>query len=190
MLGWLSRGALNHLLSQADWARARLIPFAGMHARLSMSPWQLDLAIRVDGTFAAAAATEPDVTMILPADAPIRALQGQDKVLEAAQVEGNAHLATELSFVLRNLRWDAEEDLSRLVGDIAARRLTQGASDFTAWQRGAVSRFAENVAEYATEENAVLARTQDITVFGREIAQLQDDMTRLEKTIEQVARLA
>ena len=189
MFGPLSLGALNHLLGQADWARAKLLPFAGRRARLAMPPFQLDLAIRADG-FVEAAATDdtPDVTMTLPADAPLRALQGQEQIIAAARVEGNAHLATELSFVLRNLRWDAEEDLSKAVGDIAAHRLMQGAAAVAGWQTQAARNLAENVAEYLGEENPLLVRPLDLAAFGSETAELRDTLSQLEKRVDTLAR--
>ncbi len=189
MLAPLSVAALNHLLSQADWARTKLAPFAGRNARLAMPPWRLDLTIREDGYVEAATGTESDVAdviMTLPANAPLLALQGQEKVIAAARVEGNAHLATELSFVLRNLRWDAEEDLSKAVGDIAARRMVQGATGFVAWQRQAAVNLAENIAEYLTEESPTLAKPADVAVFGEELARFRDELSRLDKRVERL----
>jgi ubiquinone biosynthesis protein UbiJ len=180
-----SLAALNHLLSQADWARARLAPFAGRRARLAMPPFQLDFAIRDDGYFEASTEAA-DVTMTLPADAPLRALQGTEQLIAAASVEGNAHLATELSFVLRNLRWDAEEDLSRLVGDIAAHRLVQGAQAFGAWQKDTARKLAENVSEYLVEENPTLLRSQDLASHAVDLAELRDKLSRLENRIEKL----
>jgi ubiquinone biosynthesis protein UbiJ len=178
----LSLAALNHLLSQADWARAKLTPFAGRRARLAMPPFQLDFAIRDDG-YVEATAEAADVTMTLPADAPLRALQGTEQVIAAARVEGNAHLATELSFVLRNLRWDAEEDLSRAVGDIAAHRLVQGARAFGAWQKNAARNLAENAAEYLAEEVPALLRAQDLAGHAADLAELRDKLSQLEKRV-------
>jgi ubiquinone biosynthesis protein UbiJ len=188
VLDRFSLGALNHLLSQADWARAKLLLFAGRRARLAMPPFQLDLAIREDGYVEAAPAGEPpDVTMTLPADTPLRALQGQDQIIAAARVEGNAHLATELSFVLRNLRWDAEEDLSRAVGDIAAHRMVQTASAIAGWHAAAARNLAENVAEYIGEENPLVARPQDVATFSGEVAELRDKLSQLEKRIDKLS---
>lgn len=185
MFAPVSLAALNHLLGQADWARAKLVPFAGRRARLAMPPVQLDLAIREDGYVEAATPGDPpDVTMTLPADAPLRALQGQEQIIAAARVEGNAHLATELSFVLRNLRWDAEEDLSRVVGDIAAHRIVQGAVGVAGWQRQAARNLAENVAEYLVEENPLVARQQDLAAFGGEVAEVRDKLSQLDKRID------
>lgn len=188
MFSPLTLGALNHLLGQADWARARLAPYAGKYARLAMPPWQLDFIISAEGRLEAAPDGAPDVTMTLPPDAPLLALQGQDKVIAAARVEGNAQFATELSFVLRNLRWDAAEDLSRLVGDVAAQRLVQAADKFGNWQQDAARRLAENIAEYATEESGMVARPQEVAAFTDDLARLTDDIALLEERLNRAAR--
>ena len=186
MFDQLSLGALNHLLSQADWARTKLAPFAGKHACLEMPPWRFDFAVREDGYVEAAAGAEPDVTMTLPANAPLLALQGQDKVIAAARVQGNAQFATELSFVLRKLRWDVEEDMSKVVGDITAHRLAQGAMAIADWQRDAGKRLAGNMAEYVAEENHLLVRARDVADFGREVGVLHEDLNLLEKRLEKL----
>ncbi|HCU52925.1 MAG TPA: hypothetical protein DIC36_01110 [Gammaproteobacteria bacterium] len=188
MFSAFSLGALNHLLGQADWARARLLSFSGRDARLAMPPWQLDFRIRADGFVeSTTAGSQPDVMMTLPADTPLRALQGMEKMIEGAHVEGNAQFATELSFVLRRLRWDAEEDLSRVFGDIAAHRIARGAEALAGWQRNAARRLAENFYEYLTEENPALVRAQDMATFGIEVEQLSDDLTNLEQRIAKLA---
>jgi ubiquinone biosynthesis protein UbiJ len=55
------------------------------------------------------------------------------------KIEGDVQLAAELGWLAENLRWDAEEDLSRLIGDApahavadAGRRLFEGLKQFLA----------------------------------------------------------
>ena len=170
-------GGLNHLLASANWARARLAPFAGRRACFAMPPFDFGFEVSTEGTVVANAdPAQTDVVIRLPANTPFLLPQGLDKVMAQATVEGNAEFATELSFVFRNLRWDAEEDLSKLVGDIAARRLMQGADRFVAWQQQAATRLAENVTEYLTLETPVL-------VPHAELRALRDDITRLEAAL-------
>ena len=130
-------GALNHLLGQAAWARRQACALRGPQARFDMPPWQLDVVVTEDGLFAAdrAKARSTSPSRCRP-KRPLLALQGIDRVMAAAHVTGNAEFATALSFVLRNLRWDAEEDLSTLVGDIAAHRsLAAVPPRLTSWQK-------------------------------------------------------
>ena len=55
------------------------------------------------------------------------------------KIEGDVQLAAEMGWLAENLRWDAEEDLSRLIGDApahaiaeAGRRLFAGLKQFLA----------------------------------------------------------
>ena len=43
----------------------------------------------------------------------------------ALRVEGDAAFATDLNWLVENLRWDVQEDLSRLVGDAPAREIAR-----------------------------------------------------------------
>jgi ubiquinone biosynthesis protein UbiJ len=161
-------GALNHLLGQAAWARQQLQPFAGRQARFDMPPWQLALCISADGLFEPVGEGEIDVTVTLPAETPLLVLQGIDRAMAQAHVTGNAEFATALSFVLKNLRWDAEEDLSKLVGDVVAHRLAAVPPQLTLWQKNAARNVAENVAEYLGEEARLLVPARELAQLRRE----------------------
>lgn len=177
-------GAANHLLGQAEWARRRLAAFAGRQACFDMPPWRLAFCVTADGLLEAASDEAIDVTVALPAETPFAALQGIDRAMAGAHVTGNAEFATALSFVLKNLRWDAEEDLAKRVGDIAAHRIVAGASRLAAWQRQAARNLAENVAEYLSEEAGLLAPRRELAEFGAEMA----DFTRRLEQLEARAR--
>ena len=179
--------AVNHLLSQAPWARAKLMPYAGHVAQISLPPLEAAFLVLDDGLLAAPDDdAKPEVRIVLPATAPLLALQGKDAVMHAARLEGSANFAEALGFVIRNLRWDVEEDLSRVVGDIAAHRLVSGAGDIAAWHRDAAWRLAENIAEYITEEDPRIARRAAIADFSSEVDRLRDDLARLEKRIQRL----
>lgn len=176
----LHLGALNHLLGQSEWARRRMMPFAGRQARFEMPPWRFAFRITADGLFEAVDDEAVDVTVALPPDAPFLALQGFDRAMAGAHVTGNAEFATVLSFVLKNLRWDAEEDLSKLVGDVAARRIVRTATALTAWQRQAARNLAENVAEYLREESGLATPVRDLLAFRSEVAEFSRRLDQLE----------
>lgn len=171
MIEGLILGALNHLLGQAAWARQQLRGFAGRHARFDMPPWRLAFQIGAEGLFEPTVENEVDVTVSLPADTPLVALQGLNKAMSAAHVTGNAEFATALSFVLKNLRWDAEEDLSKLVGDIAAHRIVGASSRFASWQKQTARNMVENAAEYLGEESGILTSARDFSTFRAELAE-------------------
>ncbi len=103
--------------------------------------------------------------------------------MAGASVEGNAEFATELSFVFRHLRWDAEEDLSRLVGDIAAHRLVATAGRLAAWQQRSAANFGENLAEYLALENRMLVAGDEFAAFREDMNRLATDLNRCESRL-------
>lgn len=179
---------LNHLLRGANWARTRLGPFAGRRASIGIPSLQVTFAIGADGLFEPAPAdAAADVTICLPADTPFLLPQGLEQAMAGARVEGNAEFATELSFVFRHLRWDAEEDLSRIVGDIAAHRMVRGAQRLAARQKQAAANFAGNLAEYLKYENSQLVTRQEFARFRETLALLNADLARLEMRSKTIA---
>ena len=184
MLTALALRVLNHLLASEDWARQRLRPFAGQTAQVSSGSLVLALVVTPEGTFSAGDKTATaTVSIALPADAPVRALTDRDGLMAAAQISGPADFAEALGFVLRNLRWDAEDDLSRLVGDIAARRMVSSGKQVFQWQREQAKNLAANLGEYFSEETKAIARRQEITEFCAEVAQQDEALGHLEARI-------
>ncbi len=179
---------LNHLLASEDWARCKLVPFAGKTARLQLGSGIVFLVrISEEGLLEVADAnTPPPVSIILPADSPVRALTDSASLLSAATISGSADLAETLGFLYRNLRWDIEEDLSQVVGDIVARRAVQLMGRLARWQVSGARNFALSVTEYLTEEAPAIARRQDIERFCAEVDALRDDLARCEKRLERV----
>lgn len=180
--------ALHHVLAQNSWARARLQPFAGRTGRLSMAPW-LTLAFQIDRD-GVPVMTSPegsaDVDVVLPPDTPLLVLQGADKVMKSARLSGSADFADALAFVLGNLRWDIEEDLSRIVGDIAAHRIVGAIEAFVRWQREAARNLGDNLGEYWVEERRSLVKAGEISSLRDDIATLQADTHRLEQRLQRL----
>ena len=177
--------ALNHVIRRSPWAQERLVPFGGREAVFAMPPFRLQLLVTADGLFIAGHGT-PDVEITLPMDTPLTALQGTDKAMRNARINGSVEFADALGFVLRHLSWDFEEDLSRLVGDIAAHRIAETLRALTAWQKQAAQNLAENATEYLRDEAGVLPSPQEITVFSAEVDRLRDDLARLEKRLQKL----
>ena len=178
-------GFANHLLSGEDWARVRLKPFAGQVAKVVCPPFELRFEIAADGQLhSAASGVDADLVLTLPPDALGRAPAERDAVLAAAHIQGSAEFAEGLAFVLRNLRWDVEDDLSHLVGDIAARRLVQGGRALFAWQIQAAKNLAHNLAEYFVEENPLLAGQAEFAALTGQLDMLARQTAALERRLD------
>lgn len=181
---------LNHLLAQTPGARERLSRHAGRHARLAAGEIAVAFAIAPDGTLAVSAESTPSVTLRLPADALLRLPHQGEGVLREARIEGDAALAETLGQVLRSLRWDAAEDLSRVVGDVAAERVVGGARSMLSAGGDLANRFANAGSEYVADEAQMLIRPAASAAFASAVDILRDDYSRLQKRIELLERRA
>ncbi len=179
---------VNHLLAGEQWARDKLAPFAGKRVRVT-APALPDLALAVasDGMLEAASDDAPDLTIALQPAALPKLLTRDESVLQTIVFSGDAELAAALQFLFRHLRWEFEEDLSLVVGDVAAHRIATTGRAFAAWQKDAAARLGENVAEYLTEEAELLAPSPELDRFVRDVADLVDAVERLEKRLDRIA---
>jgi ubiquinone biosynthesis protein UbiJ len=174
--------AINHLLASEDWARERLAPFAGKHVSIAAPPLpELKLRVLAGGLVGAADASAQDDLAITVKSGALPHLASRDEaLLQHVEIKGNAELANAVQFLFRNLKWDVEDDLSKIFGDIAARRMAQVGRDIAAWQQDAALRAGQNFAEYLTEEQPLIARAADVERFNRDVEALRDDLARLE----------
>lgn len=179
--------AINRLLRQNAWALQRLQPFAGKSLRVDCFPATLLLGIGGSGEAVAVAAdVAPDVTVKITPGVMLRLAARDASAWNDIAVEGDPQLAAALNHVTRNLRWDVEEDLSRVFGDIAAHRMVETGRKLDRWGRQGADNLARSFAEYWTEERPLIAARADIEQFIREVDTLRDDLARVEKRIERL----
>jgi len=179
---------INHLLRGASWARAELQRFAGRTARIEAAPFGISLTVLESGEVApAAAGTAPAVTVRLTPGLMLRLAARDETVWREIEVAGDTDFATAIHHLARNLRWDVEEDLSRVFGDIAAHRMAETGRTFRRWGEQALDNTGRSFAEYWTEEQPLIAGGRDLDQFNRAVDQLRDDVARLDKRIENLS---
>lgn len=98
----------------------------------------------------------------------------------AVHIEGDAEIAQTFSELLRHTRPDLEEELSRLIGDVAAHQVGNVARSVLAFGRRATDTFSQNVAEYLQEEGRDLPTRVEADEFVAGVDKLRDDVERLE----------
>jgi ubiquinone biosynthesis protein UbiJ len=156
---------LNQLLSRERWAQARLERFAGQSVELRpplLPPLRLAVA---PGGKVEPGGPEPEA---------IVTLEG---------ISGSGAFADELRYLASHLRWDAEEELSRLVGDLAAERIGGTLRAFARWQLDTARRVSEALADYATTESGTLVRRRELWDFAAEVERLHAALDRLERRL-------
>ena len=151
--------------------------------------WGLALTVLENGEVAPAGASAgPAATVRLGPGLMLRLAARDESAWREISITGDTDFASAIHHVVRNLRWDVEEDLSRVFGDIAAHRMAETGRAFQRWSGQAAENTARAFAEYWTEEQPLIAGARDLEEFGRAVDQLRDDTARLEKRIEQLAR--
>jgi ubiquinone biosynthesis protein UbiJ len=172
-LGWPFSLALNRLLDAEPWARERLAPFAGETLEVRNPPFPRLRFTILPGGRLEAGGEAPALVATLHFTRPV-------------ELSGDEKLAAEVRLLLRHLRWDFEEDLSRLLGDVAAHRLANALRALGAWPADAARRLGEALADYAVEEKRVLVAHGELEQLGAAIAQLHEALGQLEKRVQRL----
>ena len=180
--------ALNHLLLEQDWARESLRPFATKCVVLRIEPFaDLRLIILDSGAVAEAPpGADADLAVTIPISSLPGLLARDQKAMQQVNLAGQPDLAGTVEILFRELTWDAEQDLSKFLGDVLAHRITGAARGAFAWPREAADRLAQNVAEFLTYEQPLLAQPSDAASFRKDLESLTDDCARLEDCLERL----
>ena len=132
---------LNHVLQQEKQAQDRLLRQKGRVVRVLWGVFAIDLIVTGAGLVdRSPTVAKPDLVLSLAAESPLGVLQSAfSGKAPPVKIEGDVQLAADVGWLAENLRWDAEEDLSRLIGDgpahalaDAGRRLLDGLKRFVA----------------------------------------------------------
>jgi ubiquinone biosynthesis accessory factor UbiJ len=134
---------LNHVLMSEPEAMARLARQKGQRIELVWDRIQLQLTPTPAGLLERGRFDGFDLRLSVTEESPVSlasALARGDK--PKVRIEGDVQLAAEVNWLIDHVRWDAEEDLARLVGDAAAHSLAQAARKAMQALRGFVAQRA------------------------------------------------
>ena len=180
---------LQHLTNQNNWSRQHLIGFAGQVVQFDFTLIQANLIILEDGGLAIAGETAaPEATIHVPPSLMLRLLAHDEAAKLQIKIDGDAHLATEISKVLQNMRWDVEEDLSHIVGDITASKIGSASQYAFATAKKQSIDLAEMLSEFWQEEKPILAKKRHVDSFNTEVDTLRSDVARFEKRLHKLAK--
>jgi ubiquinone biosynthesis protein UbiJ len=172
---------LNHVLMQEKQAQDRLLGQKGRVVHVRWGLFAIDLVVTPAGLVdRAPPSVQPDLLLSVATESPLVVMQS---ILAGKRppvtIEGDVQLAAEVGWLAENLRWDAEEDLSRLIGDApahaladAGRRLLAGLKQFRA--QGPLSpesSFSSADSGYAPERSAVPPQASSAPSGGSAISE-------------------
>jgi ubiquinone biosynthesis protein UbiJ len=124
---------------------------------------------------AAALSGTPLALLRLAGPTPEAAIRGG-----AIHIQGDAEVAQAFSELLKQAQPDLEEELSRVIGDVAAHQVGNAARAALGFGRRAVETLTQNVAEYLQEEGRDLPTRTEADEFIADVDKLRDDVARLE----------
>lgn len=185
---------LNALLRREPWAAERLSRHAGKSLRFSVGAMQVAYSIEHSGLLRACdPAVAPDVTLSVVtghlADLPA-ILRSRDlaAITDKLHVQGDAALATLVSELARDLRWDIEEELAGRFGDLLGPGLLQGGRAAAGVAQEALQRAGANAAEFLGEEGRMLATRPAVQAWAGDCQAMLQRLDTLERRVAEAGR--
>lgn len=179
--------ALNHVLRQQQWARDRLRAHAGRTIRIvvdsPLGPVSSEARIGDEGTLEVASVGAPTVTLSLrpSVDALFGVLRDGARGLSGhLRVDGDVMVAAAIGEIAQHLRWDVEEDLSRVFGDRLAHRMGETAREGVRQAEDLRGRVETGVRQYLVEEDQQLVGREELRTLTDALRALEATVGRLE----------
>jgi ubiquinone biosynthesis protein UbiJ len=104
----------------------------------------------------------------------------------AVRIAGDAEVAQKFRDLLRHAQPDAEEELSRMIGDVAAHQVAGFARALFDWGRRASNTLSTSIAEYLQEEGRDVPTRTELDEFLRDVDTLRNDVERLDARLQRV----
>ena len=133
--------------------------------------------------------TEPAATL-RASPLELATQMGRDEWLQSMELRGDVGYARQFHGIFRALEFDWEEHISRIVGDVAARKIGNLARGSLSWGSQVVASLSRATADYLQEESRDLPAPTEIERFLAEVDRLRADSDRLAARIERLERLA
>jgi ubiquinone biosynthesis protein UbiJ len=123
---------LNHVLQQEPQAMERLVRQKGRVVLVQWRTFVFKVQVTPAGLLDLATGDTPaDLTLVLTEESPFAIAQTlMEGGKPAVRIEGDVQLAAEVNWLVDHVRWDIEEDLSRIVGDAPAHTMVQAGRSF------------------------------------------------------------
>jgi ubiquinone biosynthesis accessory factor UbiJ len=187
---WLA--SAEALLNRSIGASARALALA---KRLDGTSLQMDVegVVRIRASahhgrlaLLAAGDTPADATIAGTLPALLQLLKGganSGAGKTGAEIRGNAEIANRYRELFILARPDPEEELSRWIGDLPARRAWQFAQRVREFAGRTRRTIGENIAEYLQEEGRDLVNSTELEEFLRGVDEVRERFDRIEARI-------
>ena len=138
-----------------------------------------------DGVVAASARSEREPDVVVSGSvlslARIAGPDGESLFRDGSvTINGDALVAQQFQRLLRYGRPDLEEELSMVIGDVAAHGVGEFVRSAVQWVDETRRTMAGNVGEYLQEESRAVPGRHEVDAFRQDVNELRDDVARLE----------
>ena len=186
---------LNHHISESTAARDQLLGLAGrslavhivgtgLILRLDAGEQQLRIGVMgedVGETVTASISATPLTLLQLLRSSTVTNFRAS-----GAELAGDTETAEVFAELLRLARPELEEELSHLIGDVAAHRISQSAQRLIGWGARSVDALSMNTSEFLQEEIRQLPPRLEVERFNREVDCLREDADRAAQRVERL----
>ena len=138
---------LNHVLMQEPQAMERLTRQKGRVVRMQWRDMTFVVSVTPAGLLDVALPDQlTDLSLIITEESPLAVAEGlMSGNKPAVRIDGDVQLAADVSWLIDHVRWDVEEDLSRILGDAPAHGLVQVAAAMAQGVRQFAGRSSQDV---------------------------------------------
>jgi ubiquinone biosynthesis protein UbiJ len=195
---WLAsaEAAFNRNIAASAYAAALAKRLEGTSLQVDVEGITRVRALCFGGRLALLGGDDTPADAVITGSAPallqmLRAGASSAQARSSVQIRGDAEIANSYRELFTAARPDLEEELSRWVGDLPARHLSQLAKSVRTWARRARRTAGENIAEYLQEEGRDLVTKTEMEEFLRGVDGVREGVDRLEarlKGLEQRAQ--
>ena len=192
MLAPIVTTPINHVLRSEGWACKRLQSFTGQTVCIRIPPF-VNFIMRIN----AQGEMQPvnnsicaDTTLTLSPFILARILTGESTALQLIKIIGNHSFAEELINIGKQINFSMifEQDLSKIIGDIPAHRITNTSEHLIRWHTENFDHLSQALVEYWTEENSFLTKSSAINQFIEEVKNLQLNTEQLEQRLNRLGQ--
>ncbi|SFE07007.1 SCP2 domain-containing protein [Nitrosomonas sp. Nm166] len=183
---------INYVLRSEGWACKRLQSFSGQTVCIQIPPLvNFKMLIdaegevqQVDNSICA------DTALTLSPFTLARIFARESVAFKLIKVSGNRFFASELINISKQINFNMilEHDLSKVIGDIPAYRISHIGKHLIQWKIENFNRLSKALVEYWTEENIFLTKPTAINQFSQEVKNLQLNTEQLEQRLNRLTQ--
>ena len=182
---------LRRHIDSSSQAQAMVDKLEGKTLAIKFRSGQWQLYVSVEDAAISITATsdrDPDVVVETSALTLVRLTAGTDPrgLAQEMSLSGDIDTGQDFLELFRRAHPDWEEELSRLVGDVAAHQIGNLARDTVRWGTSVGTTLAANVREFLQEESRDVPSTSEVRAFLDEVDVLSEDAARCEARLKKL----